>query len=118
MNFSGIWQSPGAGTTDLIQTQIPLSIIVLLIPVFSLTALFLYKSRRLQMKFTLGVIFLDTILIFYLILFAFLIINRYNVEFTPFLNLTIPPLVLVLSILTYRGIRKDENLVRSYDRLR
>jgi hypothetical protein len=118
MNFSGIWLLSGAGTPDLIQAQIPLSIIAILIPVISLTAIFLYKKRRLQMKLTIGIIFLDIVLLLYLILFAYLIINRYNVELVPFISMIIPPLVLILSILAYTRIKKDENLVRSYDRLR
>jgi hypothetical protein len=118
MNFGGIWLLSEAGTPDLIQAQIPLSIITILIPVISLTAIFLYKKRRLQMKLTIGVIFLDIVLLLYLILFAYLIINRYNVELVPFISMIIPPLVLILSILAYTRIKKDENLVRSYDRLR
>jgi|WetSurSiteA1Bulk_404760.scaffolds.fasta_scaffold04830_5 hypothetical protein len=118
MNFRGIWLLSGAGTPELLQSQIPFSVIALSIPILSLTAIFLYKKRRLQMKFTIGVIFLDIILIMYLIFFAYLIINRYHVEFIPFINMIIPPLVLILSILAYIRIKKDENLVRSYDRLR
>jgi len=118
MNLKGIWQISEAGTMDLIQAQIPLSVIVLLIPVLSLTAIFLFKNRRLQKKFTIGIIFLDMGLLLYLILFVFLLINRYNVELSPHVNLIIPPFVLILSILSYRGIKHDENLVKSYDRLR
>jgi hypothetical protein len=118
MNFNGIWLLSGAGNPELLQTQIPFSIIALLIPVLSLTAIFLYKKRSLQMKFTIGVIILDIVFMLYLIFFAYLIINRYHVELVPFINMIIPPLVIILSILAYTRIKKDENLVRSYDRLR
>jgi len=118
MNLSGIWQSSGAGSPGLIQSQIPLSVIILLIATISAAAIFFYRNRRLQMKLTIGLILLASALLLYLALFAVLIINRYSVELVPVIRMIIPPLVLILSILAYRGIKNDENLVRSYDRLR
>lgn len=118
MNLSGIWQASGAGSSGLIQSQIPLSVIILLIAVISATAIFLYRNRRLQMRLAIGLILLASALLLYLTLFAVLIINRYSAELVPVIRMIIPPLVLILSILAYRGIKNDENLVRSYDRLR
>jgi len=118
MNLSGIWQSSGAGSQGLIQSQIPLSVIILLIAIISAAAIFFFRNRRLQMKLTIGLILLSSVLLLYLTLFAVLIINRYSVELVPVIRMIIPPLVLILSILAYRGIKNDENLVRSYDRLR
>ena len=118
MDFNGIWQSSGTGSPDLIQSQIPLSVIIMLIPVVSTIALFLYKNRRLQLKLTIVVILLAFVLLFYLTIFSILIITRYNVELAPVIRIIIPPIILILTLLAYSGIKKDENLVRSYDRLR
>jgi len=118
MDFNGIWQSSGTGSPDLIQSQIPLSVIIMLIPVVSTITLFLYKNRRLQLKLTIVVILLAFVLLFYLTIFAILIITRYNVELAPVIRIIIPPIILILTLLAYSGIKKDENLVRSYDRLR
>ena len=118
MNLSGIWQSSATGSSGLIQSQIPLSVIILLIAVISAAGIFFYRNRRLQMKLAIGLILLATALLLYLALFAVLIIKRHNVELVPVFRMIIPPLVLIFSVLAYRGIKNDENLVRSYDRLR
>lgn len=50
--------------------------------------------------------------------YSYYIINNFNVEVDTGIKLIIPFFELLLSILAYRSIKKDEDLVRSYDRLR
>jgi hypothetical protein len=50
--------------------------------------------------------------------YAYLAISNYEAVFTPGLKMVLPVILLILSMLAYRGIRKDELLVKSYDRLR
>jgi len=50
--------------------------------------------------------------------YSYSIIDKYNASIDPGLKMIFPILILVFNILAYFGIRKDERLVKSYDRLR
>lgn len=118
MNFKGIFQVSDTGESVLVQNQLPLSAILLIIPILSLIIIFLFKNRRIQLKLTLIVIALASILILYLAISALLIVKRYEVQLLPAFPVIVPPLVLLFSIFAYRGIKKDDAVVKSYDRLR
>jgi hypothetical protein len=45
-------------------------------------------------------------------------ISKFTATIIPGFKMIIPILILVFSILAYLGIRKDDRLVKSYDRLR
>lgn len=118
LRFSGINKS--AGTSDLVFVEklVPLSIVLMAVPLFSLITIFLYKYRKLQMKLTFLLILLIIIEILTVAYYSRYIAITYNATFEPGIKLVIPVLMILFSILAYRGIRKDEDLVRSYDRLR
>jgi len=44
--------------------------------------------------------------------------KEYSGGIKPGINVIILPVMLLVSYLAYRGIKKDEDLVKSYDRLR
>jgi len=75
--------------------------------------IFLYKNRKLQIKTGYGLIFLH-------LLICFLIGANYHlakaIQFFPWAAL--PLASLVLQILAIRAVKKDEELVRSMNRLR
>jgi hypothetical protein len=50
--------------------------------------------------------------------YSFNIISKYDAEFASWYKLLIPVIQLILSVLAYRGIKSDDDLVKSYDRLR
>jgi preprotein translocase subunit SecG len=52
------------------------------------------------------------------VVFSYIIISKYNAAFDSWSKLLIPFIQLILTVLAYRGIKKDDNLVKSYDRLR
>ena len=82
-----------------------------LIAGLSLTTLFLYKKRHLQVKLCFGLLFL--------LLISFIVIFDWSIGI---MSILIPfiaiPLSMVLSALAIRAIRKDEKLVKAADRLR
>ncbi|MCC7466698.1 MAG: DUF4293 domain-containing protein [Saprospiraceae bacterium] len=82
--------------------------------------IFLYKNRPRQMQ-TAGALALAT-LIFMALYVALGVLNAQRLPETASVNIGIgafpPILAIVLLILAYRAIKKDENLVRSSDRLR
>jgi len=91
---------------------------LLLIPLVSFITIFIFKNRKLQMKITEGLIGLIIIMIIVLAVCSFYMIRNYNAVFSPGIDLILPVLMLICAFLAYRGIRKDEELVRSFDRLR
>jgi hypothetical protein len=118
VDFKGVWQLTASGNPDLIQKQISLSIVIVLISVLPFITIFLYKNRRLQMKVTYAVITLTLVLVGILVFISAKVITEYQVNIVPDLKLMLAPLILIFSVLALRGIKRDENLVRSYDRLR
>jgi len=118
MNFRGIWQSAGAGNITLLGHQIILPVIIILVSLISFVAIFFYKNRKLQMKITITVILLAAASIAVMIFYSFSIIRKYNADIIEGVRMFIPLLILLFGILAYMGIKKDENLVKSYDRLR
>jgi glucan phosphoethanolaminetransferase (alkaline phosphatase superfamily) len=118
MNFKGIWQSDGTGNTEMIMNLIPFSVLIIMIFILSFAAIFLFKKRKIQLKFTASVILLTIILIGLMLYYASWITGKYQAVLVPGFKMFIPLLILVSGILAYMGIKKDENLVKSYDRLR
>ncbi len=91
---------------------------LLLISVLSLVSLLMFRNRMIQIKVTLTVIFLSLILIAVCSWLILSVIRDFNMALKPGIKMAFPVLMLVFSILAYLGIRKDERLVKSYDRLR
>lgn len=118
LNFKGIWISGQKVNPDLGLCQITLSGLTILIAVIALTSIFLYRKRKIQMKLTMTLIITELLLILLLTYYAFSIISSYHAIFVPTLYMLFPALCLIFSILAHSAISKDENIVRSYDRLR
>lgn len=116
--FNEINRSLNGSEVETLDIIIPFSMLLLIIPLFSFVAIFLYKNRKLQMKVVSALILLLILEIIAIIFYAYKVINEYNSELIYGTKLLTPVLNLVLAILAYRGIKKDEELVKSYDRLR
>lgn len=93
-------------------------IIAALIPVLSFVIISLYKKRDYQILLTRILIILISAFICVSLVYSYIIISKYEAAFASWHKLTIPVLQLVLSVLAFRGIKKDDDLVKSYDRLR
>lgn len=91
-----------------------------LILLISVLAIFSFKDRKRQMKMSRALIFLSILEG----MFIFNQINQlrtvagvgYNLTFNPFAYTLV--LIPILAFLAFRGIQKDDKLVRSADRLR
>ena len=118
MNLKGIWLSSGTGNDEMIRSLIPLSGIMILIFLLSMTALFLFKKRKIQLKLVGVIILLITLFIGLMLYHLFWVTGKYQADLVPGYKIFLPLLILVFDILAYRAIKRDENLVRSYDRLR
>ncbi len=99
--------------------HIGLSVIFGLAGLLALATIFLFNRRKFQLRFTimtLGVVLIG--LAFTVIFFFQNVPNPGAMQIDPGLGLGLIGLAIVLLLLAYRFIRKDEKLVRSMDRLR
>ena len=97
----------------------PMALFVLLVIVTTLTilAIFLYKRRALQMRI---MVFCMILLVGYYAYLGFLVYmaHKDGCSYTPSVTAAFPFICIVLDYLAFRGILKDELMVRSLDRLR
>lgn len=95
-----------------------LMILAFLIPLLSMLIIFLFKNRKRQMVLTGILIFLISVFIGASLIYSYMVITEYDAAFASWYKLSVPVIQLILSVLAYRGIKKDDDLVKSYDRLR
>jgi hypothetical protein len=116
--WTGILKDHGAVFTGQIENIWPLVAILSLISLLSLISIFIFRNRKIQSLIALSVIILSVLLVALLSYYAYLVTDTYSITIIPGFKMAIPVLILVFSILAYRGIVKDDRLVKSYDRLR
>jgi hypothetical protein len=80
-------------------------------------AIALFKNRKLQINI-IRLSMLMTVLIIGFLGFVFYDLNSAGLTVIPFVGVFHAPLVLFADVLAIRGIKKDEALVKSVDRLR
>jgi hypothetical protein len=118
VTFSGLFLEAQGANIQLLEKVLPLSVLFVIIPLFSLVIIFLFKNRILQLRLVMVLIIMNVLLILFSGYYAYIAITKYEAVFTPGFKMVLPVILLILSILAYRGIKKDELLVKSYDRLR
>jgi glucan phosphoethanolaminetransferase (alkaline phosphatase superfamily) len=96
----------------------PMTFLLLIIPVLSFILIFLYKNRKLQMKLTVILILMIVLCAAMVGYFAWNLSQASSTEIVFTYKMILPAFMLIFSILAYIGIKKDEEIVRSYDRLR
>ena len=114
--FYGIVTSGDQG--EVVISAIPLACLLAAIPLVSLTTLFLFRYRILQIRLCVFNILLmigALILTWY---YTYLAGKTLNVEALFSFPAIMPLLAAILSYLAFRGIRRDELLIRSVDRIR
>jgi hypothetical protein len=118
ITFNGILRDTSGQGLELIEKLLPLSVLIILIPVFSFITIFLFKNRKIQLWFASSLIILISGFIVVSFCYSWLIKTEYGAEIVPGFKIVIPVLMLVFTVIAYRGIRKDDRLIKSYDRLR
>ncbi|MBN2484797.1 MAG: DUF4293 domain-containing protein [Bacteroidales bacterium] len=116
--FKGFTVNQEVGETILLPTA-ALNILGWFIAVLGLLTIFLFKRRVLQIRLCVYAILLN---IGQIILIAFYI-YQFNINNAPqntaySMAIAVPAANVVLTYLAFRAIRKDELLVKAYERLR
>ena len=114
-HLTGFYQTE-AGTTVLISRQISIMLFGILICALNLIALFMYKSRVLQLRLCIYNILLLAGLMGVIIFMLYTVENINSVSFS--LPAVFPVVSMILHYLAFRGIRKDELMVQALSRLR
>jgi hypothetical protein len=114
MLVSGVVDDEG-----LLMTTISLFILSILIVLISLATLFLYKKRTVQMFLCIDNIILNLGLIAVIVVLAhYFSKSSAAVSSSYSWAIIMPGISAILHALAFRAIRKDENLVKSQERLR
>jgi hypothetical protein len=115
--YRGIYEIT-ADKTELIIQALPLAVLYGLVLLVSFINIFLFKKRTLQMRLSvLNILLLigSYALAYYYIYAAF---KGMDTVINPGISAVFPLIAAILTYLAFRGIRKDEKLVRSLDRIR
>lgn len=102
----------------IINHKFPLLITILIIPAFSLVAILLYRKRSLQ-KISVFIVIAASVLTYLeTALYWNYAFRTYKAHFLPCLKLILPAIIIIIAMLALLGIKKDEAVVKSYERLR
>ncbi len=94
----------------------PLFVVLLLSTLLTFVSIFMYKTRALQMRTaTLTIVLMVG---WYACLAYFAYSSEQEVSFRPTVWAALPFTMIVLNYLAFRGIMRDEMLIRSLNRLR
>ncbi len=99
-------------------SMMPLAILLIVIMLISVIGIFMYKTRKQQRMLVLIAVFIDILAIGLEAYYLYLAQNGQNNVMVLNFRVVVPVVNLILLILASRGIKKDDDLVRSYDRLR
>jgi hypothetical protein len=118
VTFNAVVRYNSGQSTEIVEKLFPLSVLIVLITVISLTTIFFFNSRKIQIQLSRFLIFLAAILVVAIIHICLRIISKFDASIIPGLKMILPVLILIISVLAFRGIKKDDKLVKSYERLR
>ncbi|MGD0755732.1 MAG: DUF4293 family protein [Bacteroidales bacterium] len=118
VSFYEIMRNNVGQAPEMIEKLIPLSVLIIIIAAASLITIFIFKNRKVQLWLSLLLIILSAVFVIASIHVSFRIISKFEAKLIPGFKMILPILILIFSILAYRGIKKDDKLVKSYDRLR
>ena len=112
--FYGIVNSEG----KIALQAFPLAGLMVIMPIISLISIFLYKNRILQMRLCIYNILLMIGSIGLIWFYSYQAKNNLFTETIFSFPIVLPVVAAILTYLAFRGIRKDEILVKSIDRIR
>lgn len=118
MTIGGVLQYHTGSGSENAGSLLPLVILVLLTAAISFLTIFLFRNRKLQIRLTAVALLLSFLVILAASVYATFVMREFDAEIIWSIKMTLPVLMVLFLFLAYRGIRKDDELVKSYDRLR
>ena len=105
-------------TGNYIVKAIPLTILLIVVVLLLLITIFTYKKRILQMRLSVFSILLMLGSLGLICFYALHGKSKINGEIFYLYPVIFPVISVILTFLAFKGVKKDEELVRSYDRIR
>ena len=104
---------------ELVYSTLPVLILILATGLLLLLNIFLFRNRKLQIRFCVYSIILEFGLIgllyyFWVVIFRQIEVDSYFIK----VSVVFPAAAIILTYLAFRGIRRDEILIRSVDKIR
>ncbi|HBF87748.1 MAG TPA: hypothetical protein DDX39_03815 [Bacteroidales bacterium] len=96
----------------------PIAFFAGLSTLLNLVSIFLFKKRVLQMRISVFTIIMLLALISFAAFYIFKFKSDLNADVAIGISSFFPLISIILTLLAFRGIARDENLVRSVDRIR
>jgi hypothetical protein len=118
LTATGILNAPEGQVFAKVPNMWLLTVILILIILLSLLAILMFRNRKIQMSAAFSLIVLSVVLIAVVSCFTWQILHDYRLTVIPGIKMAMPILILIFSIIAFLNIRKDDRLVKSYDRLR
>lgn len=116
MKHSGVY-SPEGGKMDL--ATWPLTVFFALVALLSFLNIFSYKNRVRQMRLCIFLMLVSFGMVGIMFYFTWVAGSKFEASQTLYQwRYVIPPIAIVLLYLAFRAIRKDELMVKAYDRIR
>ena len=100
-------------TLFMAQDDTKMFVLTIVGAIFSLLGLFMFKNRKFQMKLIRFTVLIQMIIGIRI----FMLFNKFEVVLNNFF-LFLMAFTLIALIMAYRGVKKDDDLVRSVDRIR
>jgi len=116
--MTGLHRITENGTEEKIGNVWLITIPGLIIPAVSLVTIFLYKRRDLQLLLVRILMIVVLTFMTASLIYTIYVISRFDADLDNWYKLLVPLFQFVLIILAFRGIKRDDDLVKSYDRLR
>jgi len=105
-----------AGIDNLVQSGYIVAGLTGIIGLLSFVAIFLYKNRNLQMRIS---VFASLLVIFLVILLTYFSWSKIaNPSATIGLSAILPIVIFIFLLMARRAVKKDDELVKSVDRIR
>ena len=101
-----------------VQSLLPLTLIIAAVPLACFVSVFLFRNRPLQVKFTLASLLLALGSLFVASFYVIMLGKKIEMSYIWHIKAVFPLIEALLCWLAYRAIRKDEEKVRSMDRIR
>ncbi|TFH35275.1 MAG: DUF4293 family protein [Bacteroidia bacterium] len=115
--YNGIFLSENNNPV-LAERSIPLAILIIAVTLLYIVSIFLFKNRRLQIRLTVFSTLLNIGSFLLIIYYAFISGKNIEAEVIFSIKMVFPLAGSIAGYLAFRGILKDELLVKSYDRIR
>jgi hypothetical protein len=118
VTLSEIIRQTGSQAPESLSNPILLTLFIALIPLLALITIFLFKKRTIQLWLAGALILLIAGFIIVSGIYTNNVHLKYSADLIIGFKMIVPVFQLVFAVLAFRGIKKDEELVKSYDRLR